>query len=68
MRIAFSESALLPLPWQPFAEIATLTFSGNVAYVQFRDHAGNVSPVYGSDGSSTTDQQHIYLPLVLRNR
>lgn len=66
MRIASSESAFLSLPWQPFATSATLTLSGDVAYVQFRDHAGNVSSVYASDGS--TDQQHIYLPLVLRNR
>ena len=67
MRIAAGESAILPQVWQPFAASATLTLSGDVAYVQFRDHAGNISPVYGSDGS-TADQHHIYLPLVMRNR
>ena len=66
MRLGGNEN-LSGSAWQPFAEIATLTLSGDVAYAQFQDHAGNVSRIYASDGSSSTDQQHIYLPLVIRN-
>jgi hypothetical protein len=65
MRVGGSED-LSGAAWEPFARSATVTLAGDVAYAQFRDHAGNPSPVYGSDGS--TSEHHIYLPLVIRNR
>jgi hypothetical protein len=65
MRVGGSED-LSGAGWEPFARSATVTLAGDVAYAQFRDHAGNPSPVYGSDGS--TSEHHIYLPLVIRNR
>lgn len=37
--------------WQPFTSTVTWTLQSDVVYAQFRDSAGNKSPLYGSDGS-----------------
>jgi hypothetical protein len=64
MRVGGSED-LSGDAWQPFATRATLTLPGDVAYAQFRDHAGNASSVYDSDDS--TGEHQVYLPLVIKN-
>ena len=46
--------------WMPFASSVSWDFSEtNVAYVQFRDYAGNVSE------TSTLNLQQVYLPLII---
>ncbi|RME44676.1 MAG: hypothetical protein D6796_11485, partial [Caldilineae bacterium] len=52
--------------WQPFTVTVTHPYSGGVLYAQFRDRAGNFSPVYGTDGSDSSLTQRVYLPLVQR--
>jgi hypothetical protein len=64
-----NEPALGAAIWQPFTKTMVLTDAvPDVVYAQFRDRAGNISPIYGSDGSVIDSSAHrIYLPLTLRN-
>jgi hypothetical protein len=40
---------------------------GNVVYAQFRDKAGNRSPIYASDGATyNPNAKKVYLPLVMK--
>jgi len=54
--------------WRPYTNTVEWALSGNVVYAQFRDRAGNVSPIYGSDGSVYNPNltHRVYLPIVLR--
>jgi hypothetical protein len=45
------ESTLENVTWQPFTSTVTETLQGDVIYAQFRDNAGNISSLFGSDGS-----------------
>jgi hypothetical protein len=50
--------------WQSFATEHAWDFgTGTVVYVQFRDHAGNISQTYSA---TTTEQVGIFLPFVQR--
>jgi surface antigen len=54
--------------WQPYTNTLAWVLTSDVVYAQFRDRAGNLSSVYGSDGSVyDPNARRIYLPLVLRN-
>lgn len=56
------------IPWQPYTNTITWVLQSNVVYAQFKDRAGNLSPIYGSDGSiHWLNEHYIYLPLVLRS-
>jgi hypothetical protein len=52
--------------WEAYAATATKASAGGVLYVQFRDYAGNLSPVYGTDGSDSSLDKRRYMPLVRR--
>jgi hypothetical protein len=45
------ETDLASAAWQPYATSMTWTLPSAVVYAQFKDRAGNVSALYGSDGS-----------------
>ncbi len=45
--------------------VYTAAAASPVVYAQFRDRAGNLSPIYGTDGSDSS-MRYTYLPLVLR--
>jgi hypothetical protein len=45
------ETDLASATWQPYATSMTWTLPSAVIYAQFKDRAGNVSALYGSDGS-----------------
>jgi sugar lactone lactonase YvrE len=50
--------------WEPFASSRTWNFGANPnVYVQFRDNAGNLSPVYAA---ALTGAQTVFLPIVVR--
>ena len=51
--------------WRPYSVTYDWTLGGEVIYVQYRDRAGNVSPVYGSDESQL---RITYLPMVMQRR
>ncbi len=51
--------------WLPYTVTAVYTTTAPVIYAQFRDRAGNLSPVYGTDGSDSS-MRPVYLPLILR--
>ncbi|HEY85286.1 MAG TPA: hypothetical protein G4N96_09275 [Chloroflexi bacterium] len=51
--------------WLPYTTTAVYTTADPVIYAQFRDRAGNPSPIYGTDGSDSSTR-YVYLPLVLR--
>ncbi len=51
--------------WMPYTVTAVYTAAAPIIYAQFRDRAGNLSPIYGTDGSDSS-MQPVYLPLVLR--
>jgi len=44
------EDTLESVAWQPFTDTVTWTLHSDIVYVQFRDSAGNLSSLYGSDG------------------
>jgi hypothetical protein len=48
--------------WQPYEEVIDWPLTTNV-YVQFRDRAGNTSPVYAL---KLSNQGQIYLPVILK--
>lgn len=53
--------------WQPYANLAEWILTADKVYAQFRDAAGNVSPIYSSDGKVySPGAERLYLPLVLR--
>ena len=46
-----SETPMENTAWQPFTSTVTWTLHSGIVYAQFRDNAGNVSAIFGSDGS-----------------
>ncbi|MFQ5575641.1 MAG: hypothetical protein ACE5G8_01495 [Anaerolineae bacterium] len=53
--------------WQAYTTTVTVAPAGPVLYAQFRDRAGNLSPLYGTDGSDSSLTERMYLPLIRRN-
>ncbi len=53
--------------WQTYQETVLWALTTDVVYVQFRDRAGNWSPIYVSDGSVINQNEtKIYLPIIVR--
>jgi hypothetical protein len=53
MRLGNSVEGTMGSAWQSYRITTTYVLtSGQVIYAQFRDRAGNLSPIYGSDGST----------------
>ncbi|MEM7342826.1 MAG: hypothetical protein AAF485_01160 [Chloroflexota bacterium] len=63
MRFA-SEQTFANASWELFTNLTTRPNTGAVIYVQLRDVAGNLSAVYGTDGSNSGLTEKTYLPLV----
>jgi hypothetical protein len=61
-----SFSTVTQTAWQPYALSALYPAGEPVIYAQFRDRAGNLSPIYGSDGSDSSMTERVYLPLIQR--
>jgi hypothetical protein len=62
MRLSDSQS-FSGATWQAYSTTAVWPVTGEAVYVQYRDNAGNVSPVY----SATLPGEHrVYLPVVVR--
>jgi hypothetical protein len=63
----FAEDSSLDLAtWEPYTYTTVRPQNGPVIYVQFRDFAGNLSPIYGSDGSDSSLTERLYLPVIRR--
>ncbi len=53
--------------WTPYQETTQWALTTDVVYIQFRDRAGNLPPIYGSDGSVIVlNESKIYLPIIVR--
>jgi hypothetical protein len=63
MRLGLDPS-LAGVGWQPYASSVSYPAGGVVVYLQFRDAAGNLSPIYGTDGSDSSLTEKAYLPLI----
>jgi len=66
MTLSSPTGALTAASWQPYEQTVEWVLTGDAIYVQFRDRAGNTSPVYSSGGDEY-EPNLIYLPLVLKN-
>lgn len=67
MRIS-ENSAMTDTIWQPYIDTLLWILQNPVVYAQYRDQAGNESPIYGSDGSVYwPDGYAVYLPLIFRH-
>ena len=60
------DPSLVGASWQPYGSSVTFPADGAVVYVQYRDAAGNPSPIYGTDGSDSSLTEKIYFPLIAR--
>ena len=65
MRIA-SELTFTNTAWEPLTNLVTRPKISPITYIQFRDAAGNLSPIYGTDGSDSSLTKKIYFPFVGR--
>ena len=65
MRLAEDDSMMTAV-WEPYTYTTVRPQTGQVTYVQFRDFAGNLSPIYGADGSDSSLTERLYLPVVWR--
>lgn len=52
--------------WQPYTPTLNWSGSATILYVQYRDRAGNLSPVYGTDGSDSSLIRRLHLPFLNR--
>ncbi len=66
MTLSSPAGGLTSASWQPYEQTVEWVLTGDAVYVQFRDRAGNTSPVYSSSGDEY-EPNRICLPLVLRN-
>ena len=68
MRVADTLGGIDAASWQPYTETLSWALHGSQVYAQFRDHAGNPSSIYDSNGiEHPLNASYIYLPLVVRN-
>lgn len=51
-QLRVGERDLTTIAWRPYSTTITWTLQSNVVYAQFSDRAGNISALYGSDGSA----------------
>lgn len=66
-QMRFAEDPSLDLAtWEPYTYTTVRPQNGVVIYVQFRDFAGNLSPIYGTDGSDSSLTERLYLPVMRR--
>lgn len=55
--------------WQPYTQTVEWVLTGDVVYAQFRDRAGNLSPVYDTgEVAPPTSNNITYLPLILKSK
>ncbi len=66
MRLGQTVTETRQAAWQAYAPTAAWPHNVPILYVQFRDLAGNVSSVYGTDGRDSRLTERMYLPLVFR--
>jgi hypothetical protein len=64
MRIG-EDPTLADADWQPYEAFMGWQWSGNDVYVQYRDHAGNVSEIYSALDDPFVVYT-IYLPFVVQ--
>ena len=62
MRLSDSQS-FSGATWQAYSTTVVWPVTGEAVYVQYRDNAGNVSPVYSA---SLPGEHRVYLPVVMR--
>jgi len=68
MRVADTLGGIDAASWQPYTETLSWVLQGSQVYAQFRDHAGNPSSIYDSNGiEHPLNPKTVYLPLVIRN-
>lgn len=67
VRLSENPQALEGAVWQAYTNLVEWPLVGNVVYAQFRDKAGNRSPIYASDGTTyNPNAKKVYLPLILK--
>jgi hypothetical protein len=60
------EPTLEASAWQAYAPNLTWPGQPAVIYAQYQDRAGNLSPIFGTDGSNSSLTERLYLPIVAR--
>lgn len=65
MRLGYS-AVLADAAWQPFQEFVDLPLQDGSLYFQFKDKAGNVSPIRQVDEGAAPYMRNLHLPLILR--
>jgi hypothetical protein len=66
MRIS-ADPTFTSAAWQPYTNVVTIPSTNLLLYAQFRDKAGNLSPIYDTNGNIyNPNARRIYLPLIVR--